>query len=586
MALTQAEINEVMQQLQPIIAKELNESTSIAQAQANIQQGVTQYIGARYVPIFAEPIEWDSKRAYEALTIVLYQGNSFTTRQYTPAGIDINNEAFWAETGNYNAQIEQYRKELQAVKVETAKNANKIAENTNKIGENSDSITELRNQLSGSTNSGLLNKIKQLAEQPIEFTVVELSGTQTVLLAKIAKQSVDVGLAYTNGVDGRATRTVTQWAQKQTGTMLAINCDRGNPDVGAYNNIVDGVVDAAGESTSDTNAYYLAFNSINDLTVLPRKDNTIEAIKAMGYNNAFVCGYALMNDGVKNAIPDAYANGCEPTMAIGWNDTHVYVLTSSGRSVLQTGITPNDVYDTFNSVKCKNAVLLDGGGSVQAVYRHDDSCARITPYPAAERNRPLALFFRPQNTDAINAASYAAVQRFNAAYSANRNTFIRSHGKITANSKLPALSTGFARESDVFAGVTQDGTIIANAADQQIFAETKGWHSCKINIPKRLGTVFWALVLINAHITLVSTNSGTYKIGFERIVGNKNYYFTFAEGTYNANERTSVTLSGSTSMNMISDIDTTGHVEVVFRTSTECTVSSINVSEQWQYGEI
>lgn len=126
MALTQAEINEVMQQLQPIIAKELNESTSIAQAQANIQQGVTQYVGARYVPIFANPIEWDNKRAYEALTIVLYQGNSFTTRQYTPAGIEITNEAFWAETGSYNAQIEQYRREVRAA-VDAAAAANKAA---------------------------------------------------------------------------------------------------------------------------------------------------------------------------------------------------------------------------------------------------------------------------------------------------------------------------------------------------------------------------------------------------------------------------------------------------------------------------
>lgn len=116
MALTQAEINEVMQQLQPIIAKALNGSTSIAQAQANIQQGVTQYIGARYVPLFADPIEWDNTRAYEPLTIVLYQGNSFTTRQYAPAGIEITNEEFWAETGNYNAQIELYRQEVEKLR--------------------------------------------------------------------------------------------------------------------------------------------------------------------------------------------------------------------------------------------------------------------------------------------------------------------------------------------------------------------------------------------------------------------------------------------------------------------------------------
>lgn len=124
MALTQPEINEVMQQLQPIIAKAINESTSIAQAQANIRQGVTQYIGARYVPLFADPIEWDNQRAYEPLTIVLYQGNSYTTRQYTPAGIDITNEEFWACTGNYNAQIEQYRREVAAfgARITTAQN--------------------------------------------------------------------------------------------------------------------------------------------------------------------------------------------------------------------------------------------------------------------------------------------------------------------------------------------------------------------------------------------------------------------------------------------------------------------------------
>ena len=147
MALTQAEINEVMQQLQPIIAKALNESTSIAQAQANIQQGVTQYIGARYVPLFADPIEWDSTRAYEPLTIVLYQGNSFTTRQYTPAGIDIDNEAFWAKTGNYNAQVEQYRQEVLSFDGRITQNTDKIEQNTTKIEQNTTKINKLENQI-------------------------------------------------------------------------------------------------------------------------------------------------------------------------------------------------------------------------------------------------------------------------------------------------------------------------------------------------------------------------------------------------------------------------------------------------------
>lgn len=74
----------------------------------------TQYIGARYVPLFAEPIEWDKTKQYEPLTIVTNKGNSYTSRQFVPTGTEITNEDFWALTGNYNAQIEQYRKEVTA----------------------------------------------------------------------------------------------------------------------------------------------------------------------------------------------------------------------------------------------------------------------------------------------------------------------------------------------------------------------------------------------------------------------------------------------------------------------------------------
>lgn len=75
--------------------------------------GVREYIGARYVPVFANPPEWNDTRGYEPLTIVLHQGNSFTSTQYVPTGIDINNTKYWLETGNWNAQIEAYRKEVQ-----------------------------------------------------------------------------------------------------------------------------------------------------------------------------------------------------------------------------------------------------------------------------------------------------------------------------------------------------------------------------------------------------------------------------------------------------------------------------------------
>ena len=78
---------------------------------------VREYIGSRYVPIFGrkdeESIAWDNTKPYEPLTIVLYQGNSYTSRQYVPIGIEITNQTFWALTGNYNAQVEAYRQEVE-----------------------------------------------------------------------------------------------------------------------------------------------------------------------------------------------------------------------------------------------------------------------------------------------------------------------------------------------------------------------------------------------------------------------------------------------------------------------------------------
>ena len=86
---------------------------------------VTQYIGARYVPLFAEPFNWNINKEYEPLTIVTNQGNSYTSRQFVPKGVDISDTSFWASTGNYNAQIEQYRQEVAAfdARITAAQNA-------------------------------------------------------------------------------------------------------------------------------------------------------------------------------------------------------------------------------------------------------------------------------------------------------------------------------------------------------------------------------------------------------------------------------------------------------------------------------
>lgn len=74
-----------------------------------------QYIGARYVPKFADPIAWDKNNSYEGLTIVTYLNNSYTSKKAVPAGTEITNSEYWAVTGNYNAQVELYRQETEKV---------------------------------------------------------------------------------------------------------------------------------------------------------------------------------------------------------------------------------------------------------------------------------------------------------------------------------------------------------------------------------------------------------------------------------------------------------------------------------------
>lgn len=75
-----------------------------------------QYVGARYVPKIMG--EWNKALQYEALSVVTYMGNSFTSKVPVPANVDITNEKYWINTGNYNAQVEAYRKETAQLKTD------------------------------------------------------------------------------------------------------------------------------------------------------------------------------------------------------------------------------------------------------------------------------------------------------------------------------------------------------------------------------------------------------------------------------------------------------------------------------------
>lgn len=130
--------------------------------------GVRQYVGARYVPVFADPLEWSDQTGYEPLTVVLHEGNSYTSRQSVPVGVDIGNTAYWAETGNYNAQIEAYRQEVRAFDGRITANANAIdAETQARESEVAEAMAEIAAETQARINgdNALALRIDSLSKQ-------------------------------------------------------------------------------------------------------------------------------------------------------------------------------------------------------------------------------------------------------------------------------------------------------------------------------------------------------------------------------------------------------------------------------------
>jgi hypothetical protein len=73
------------------------------------------YIGARYVPIFADPVEWDDEREYEPLTIVVHNGDCYTSKCYVPKGAQLppypeGQTKYWVKTSDYNYQFADLKK--------------------------------------------------------------------------------------------------------------------------------------------------------------------------------------------------------------------------------------------------------------------------------------------------------------------------------------------------------------------------------------------------------------------------------------------------------------------------------------------
>ena len=163
--------------------------------------GVREYIGARYVPVFANPPEWNDTRGYEPLTIVLHKGNSFTSTQYVPTGIDISNTKYWLETGNWNAQIEAYREEVRRFDGRITQNAEDIKANTAAIASEAtaraNADAETRNMI---TDEETARKAADTELRSDLNAAIAAMNQQNILSLYKGKNCVWVGDSFTTGV--------------------------------------------------------------------------------------------------------------------------------------------------------------------------------------------------------------------------------------------------------------------------------------------------------------------------------------------------------------------------------------------------
>ena len=145
--------------------------------------GPSMYVGARYVPKFADPIEWDTERGYESLTIVTYKGESYTSKCPVPPGIDIKNTRYWALTGAYNAQVEEYKNQVKDLSEQVTGFASDNKEFREKITQYDKDNAEMKNSVAST-----VARVDALAERvdKADAAISDLQAGQAQTVKDIA----------------------------------------------------------------------------------------------------------------------------------------------------------------------------------------------------------------------------------------------------------------------------------------------------------------------------------------------------------------------------------------------------------------
>ena len=122
-------------------------------------------------------------------------------------------------------------------------------------------------------------------------------------------------------------------------------------------------------SSYSNSASYLSINADRTYSEFPISSSLDNIINAGGYN-VFTAYYKLINNGNKLDLTNVTGNeegrvsNPNPNIAIGFlPDNSIIIFGCDGRTQINAGLTSNEVRDYLFDIGCRNAWMLDGGGS-------------------------------------------------------------------------------------------------------------------------------------------------------------------------------------------------------------------------------
>lgn len=270
---------------------------------------VREYIGARYVPVFADPIQWDPTLIYEPLTVVTDQGASYVSRRMVPEGIQLDNTDYWVLWADFNAQLQHYIDEVDTFdgRIDALEDALPIADFS--------SINTIDGRFD--TLEALLPASAFDSVNTVDARFDTIEANSWVTSTRIADDAVTtVKIADANVTTAKLPDEAVTTAKIADGAVTAAKIADGsilNKIKGATNILTPEMFGALGGDNDDSTAFQNMFNAATDknVIVLTKAQYTIK--QTINITNDFISmvglGMSELNPNINFEIPTPYTYG-------------------------------------------------------------------------------------------------------------------------------------------------------------------------------------------------------------------------------------------------------------------------------------